>query len=63
MDSPLPRATEPNPLGLTDEEQAQMHRDLKELIELYPHVPAGILRQAWQYHHITQQQQNTELQK
>eukprot|EP00965_Chrysotila_dentata_P080066 2641511-Pleurochrysis_carterae.AAC.1 len=60
MDSPLPRATEPNPLGLTDEEQAQMLRDLKELADLYPSLPVGILRQAWQYHHITQQQQNAE---
>eukprot|EP00965_Chrysotila_dentata_P033744 1123041-Pleurochrysis_carterae.AAC.2 len=55
MDSPLPRATEPNPLGLTDGEQVQMHRDLKELADLYPSLPIGILRQAWQYHHITQQ--------
>lgn len=55
MDAPLPRATEPNPLGLTDEEQAQMHRDLKELVDLYPTLPVGILRQAWQYHYLQQQ--------
>eukprot|EP00965_Chrysotila_dentata_P247320 6207681-Pleurochrysis_carterae.AAC.2 len=60
MDLPLPRATEPNPLDLTDEEQAQMYRDLQELTTLYPSLPIGIHRQAWQYHHITQQQQNVE---
>eukprot|EP00965_Chrysotila_dentata_P162811 5376788-Pleurochrysis_carterae.AAC.2 len=61
MDSLLPRATEPNPSGLTEEEQAQMHRDFQELTTLYQSLPVGIFRQAWQYHHITHQ--NTKLQK
>lgn len=55
MDVSFPRATEPNPLELTDEEQAQMQRDLKELTTIYPSLPLGILRQAWQYHYLQQQ--------
>lgn len=49
----FPRYAEPNPLGLSKLDLIQKRREVEELSDMYPHLPIHLIKDIWDYHHIS----------